>query len=246
MNQVYLYDGSFVSLCHLIYYLLQHHITPFSIKDCNYSCNLLEEEIYLSVPEDSLLFSKIIQGIGRFAFQVMYRVFLSNEEQKELLLYYFLRNGVKYRSKIVYQRNLNCVCKCLKINQYVAHELHKMKGFLRFRELENQVLYAEMEPTNHILFDLSLHFQKRLKQEFWIIKDVKRKLFSIYDKKRFYILQENEFVFPILESESEQKMRELWKTFYQTIAIQERTNERCRKNFMPKKYWKYITEVQEL
>ena len=101
-----------------------------------------------------------------------------------------------------------------------------------------------MEPTNHILFDLSLHFQKRLKQEFWIIKDVKRKLFSIYDKKRFYILQENEFVFPILESESEQKMRELWKTFYQTIAIQERTNERCRKNFMPKKYWKYITEVQ--
>ena len=46
-------------------------------------------------------------------------------------------------------------------------------------------------------------------------------------------------------SECEEDVLELWKNFYKTIAIKERTNERCRMNFMPKKYWKYIIEMSD-
>ena len=45
---------------------------------------------------------------------------------------------------------------------------------------------------------------------------------------------------------SEKEIQELWKTFYKTVAIKERKNERCRMNFMPKKYWKYIIELEDL
>ena len=38
----------------------------------------------------------------------------------------------------------------------------------------------------------------------------------------------------------------MWKTFYNTIGIEERKNNRCRMNFMPKKYWKYILEVGDI
>ena len=176
----------------------------------------------------------------------MYYVFLSVEENKELIIYYFFRNAIKYRKNIMYYRNLKCVSEVIKISNYVMHESHKMKGFLRFKELEQSILYAEMEPTNDVLFLISCHFAKRLKNEFWIIKDNKRKIISVYDKKNFYIIREEEFKLTIKrESILEKSIEDLWKTFYKTIGIKERKNDRCRRNFMPKKYWKYITEVKE-
>lgn len=126
------------------------------------------------------------------------------------------------------------------------HECHKMKGFLRFKELENKVLYAEMEPTNDILFLVSCHFSKRLKNEYWIIKDNKRRILSIYDKSNFLIVSEDEFCLSTTKlSNDEKNIQSLWKMFYKTIGIAERKNDRCRRNFMPKKYWKYIIEVME-
>ena len=41
------------------------------------------------------------------------------------------------------------------------------------------------------------------------------------------------------------EIEDLWKSFYNTIGIKERKNDRCRMNFMPKKYWKYILEVSD-
>ena len=50
-----------------------------------------------------------------------------------------------------------------------------------------------MEPTNDILFLVSCHFAKRLKNEFWVIKDNKRKIISMYDKHQFIIVREEEY-----------------------------------------------------
>ena len=142
---------------------------------------------------------------------------------------------------------MKCVNEALRISQYVSHECHKYKGFLRFTELENKVLFAEIEPVNDILFILSNHFVKRLKNEYWIIKDVKRGIFSIYNKKSFIIVSEDEFQIATNKiSLDEAKMVDLWKTFYNTIGIKERKNDRCRQNFMPKRYWKHITEMRDL
>ena len=103
-----------------------------------------------------------------------------------------------------------------------------------------------MEPTNNVLFLVSSHFQKRLKNEYWMIKDTKRRIISIYDKKNFYIVAEEELKSRITkESKDEKKIEELWKLFYKTIGITERKNDRCRMNFMPKKYWKFMTEMRD-
>lgn len=246
MNLVYLYDGSFLNLLTLIAYLFKHQISPYNIKTEQYKPNLLEEIINLNVSNEEQIIPKLIEGLGYYNFRLLYYVFLSEEEHKELIMYYYLKNGLKYRNKIGYQRNLKCVRKVLKVGQYVFHEIHKMKGFLRFKELENRILYAEMEPENNIIFDLSIHFQKRLNQEYWIIKDVRRKMYSCYNKKSFILIPEENFhLYTKNQSSEEQEFESLWKTFYQTIGIKERKNERCRMNFMPKKYWKYITEVRD-
>ena len=57
---------------------------------------------------------------------------------------------------------------------------------MNIKELKNKCLYAEIEPVNNILFLISNHFKNRLKNEYWIIKDNKHNLISIYDKKYNY------------------------------------------------------------
>ncbi|MDE5539720.1 MAG: TIGR03915 family putative DNA repair protein, partial [Bacilli bacterium] len=151
-----------------------------------------------------------------------------------------------YKNKIFYMHKISWVNNALKISKYVSRENHKLKGFLRFKELKSGALYAEISPTNNILPILVKHFRARLKNEYWLIKDTKRNILAIYDKKEVYLVDGEYFNFIIDDySEYEENIQDMWKSFYKTIGIESRKNDRCRRNFMPKKYWKYIIEMSE-
>lgn len=238
---IYLYEDSFNSLLNLINYLLKNKIKPSNIKNEYYVPNLLEKTYYIKLDYDNDLEDRIINKIGNYAFMTICHVYLSSDKNKEMLIYDFLLNSLKYKDKIMFMRNIDSVSKCLKISRYVTTEAHRLKGFVRFRELDNNVLYAEVEPENNVLLMLSNHFKNRLKNEYWIIKDKKRNIISVYNKNKFYIVSTDDFDIKVdIESDYYEDM---WKAFYKTIGIKERKNDRCRMNFMPKKYWKYMLEV---
>jgi len=245
-NYIFLYNIEFIDLLNLIKLLVIKRIIPSNIKPSNYQANLFEETFKLEYEKDENIINEIINASSKEIFNTIYKIFLSNKDNKEIIIFYFLLQSFKYKNKIFYMRNLKGVNEALKIAKYVEHETHKFKGFLRFKELKGNILYAEIEPDNNILFFISKHFQNRLKNEFWIIEDKKRKLLSIYDKNKFYLTSSEIFTLINKElSECEEDIEELWKSFYKTIAIKERTNSRCRMNFMPKKYWKYIIEMSD-
>lgn len=245
-DYIYLYNNSFISFLNLMKELIKNKIIPLNIKNLDYQKTLIDETIYLNIDDNEDIINEIIGKVGINIFNTIYYIFISNNENKEIIIFHFFIHSLKYKNKIFYMRNIKSVNEALKISKYVSHENHKFKGFLRFKELENNVLYAEFTPENNILFLLSKHFQERLKNEYWIIKDVKRKIISVYDKKEFIILNENEFILHTSKlSDEEESIEEMWKCFYKTIGIKERKNDRCRMNFMPKKYWKYITEVRD-
>lgn len=246
INYIYLYDNDFISLLNLIKLLIKDRTIPKNIKPTNYNPNLFEETFKKEIPNNHAIIKEIIDATNLSIFNTIYKVFLSNNENKEILIYYFLLYSFKYKNKIFYMSHLKCVQETLKISKYVSHEIHKFKGFLRFKELKGNILYAEIEPTNDILFFLSKHFKERLKNEFWIIEDKKRNIISVYDKNNFYLTSSANFKILKKElSEVEEDIEDLWKSFYKTIAITERINPRCRMNFMPKKYWKYIIEMSD-
>lgn len=245
-NSVYLYDYSFLSLLNLIKKLVQINVIPYDIKNKDYQANLFEDKIYLKIDEDEKVIKDIINKLGTNIFNTIYKIYLSNDKYKEITIYYFFVYSLKYKNKVFYMRNLKSINKALKISKYVGNEIHKFKGFLRFKELENKVLYATMAPENNIILFLAKHFKNRLKNEYWIIHDVKRKILSIYDKKNYYFINADDFKLSTNNlSKDEEDIQNLWKMFYKTISIKERKNDRCRINFMPKKYWKYIIEVSD-
>ena len=157
-----------------------------------------------------------------------------------------IKNYFKYGTKIFYLRNLNCVNKIENLSHYVRRETHKMKGFLRFKVMKNNLLCASMAPENNIILPVSLHFSKRFKQEHFFIIDEKRKLYAFYDTKRITILNEDNIKYlDLIPSLEETDFEDLWKTFFDTIGIKERENKRCQTNNMPKKYWQYMVEMED-
>jgi len=246
MDMVYLYQNTFPDLLLLIHYLIKNHLKPSSIKDeDNYVLNLFDEVIRPSFDEDKNILKLWELQVGRNILKIVYYVYLSTEKEKELIIYYFLLNSIKYGDSVVFRRNLKCVNEALRISKYVSRENHKMKGFLRFKEMKNHFFYAEIHPTNDILTILAPHFKNRLKNEYWVIKDNLRNKYCFYDTKNIMFLNEEDIVHLHLDlSKEEEYLEDLWKTFFKTIAIKDRENKKCQRNFMPKKYWKNIIEME--
>ncbi len=243
MNNIYIYNDTFNSLLSLIYELSINKIKPYNIKNTSYNKSLFDNLIYLNIDYDDIYIKFINKS--NILFNYLYILYLSNDINKEIIMYYFYINYLKYGNKVFYLRNFKCVSETLRINKYVRGECHKFKGFTRFKELHNGVLYANINPTNNILDLLSNHFKTRLKNEYWIIKDVSRHILSIYNKKDYIIIDESNLKVDLRVSSNEEMYQDLWKNFYNTIGIKSRHNDRCRMNFMPKKYWKYILEMSD-
>jgi len=127
-------------------------------------------------------------------------------------------------------------------------------------------LYAKIEPDNDVLEFLAPHFSDRFKSEPIIIHDLGREKALFAFERRWEIaafatdavaptgsgmervLCENGdgSVAPLLENTGpETDYRALWKQYFDAMATRERKNPRCQRNFMPTRYWKHLTEMND-
>ena len=242
MNKVYIYDGKFNSLLLLVSYLIKFKKVPLDIKSENeYEPNLIDEPVYVNIKFTSNSLKKILPSN---IYLRIYYVYLSNNKNKEIIIYNFIKNYLIYKENIIYRRNIDSVNDLINISRYVGSEAHKLKGFLRYKKMKD-FFYAEIEPTNNIINILANHFKKRLSGEYWIIKETKRETYSLYDKEKITYLNKEDILKLNLElSDDEMMYEKLWKEFFKTISIKERQNLKCQMNFMPKKYWKNIIEME--
>lgn len=243
--KIYIYEGTFSSLISLISYLIKLKQIPYDIKsEKDYILNLLDKPVYLKLKQKELI-DLLKKNVPSHFFNTLYYVYLSNENNKEMLIYNFIKTALVYKEQTKNYLNIECVNKVYKIANYVSRENHRMKGFLRFKKMKN-FYYGEIEPTNNIIYILVNHFKKRLSNEYWIIKDKKRKIYALYDKKKVLFLNEKDIVNLNLDKETnEDFIEDLWKSFFKTISIELRENKKCQMNFMPKKYWNNIIEMED-
>ncbi len=122
-------------------------------------------------------------------------------------------------------------------------EVGQLREFLRFKELENGVYIAEMTPENDVTELLMPHFADRLGDMAFILHDRGRKKAGVYDTHGWVLASSAQMRMPAI-SAREVGYQAMWKMFYETIAIKERENPRLRRQFMPKKYWRDLTEMQ--
>ncbi len=118
-------------------------------------------------------------------------------------------------------------------------ELHKYKGFTRFYEIDENLLFAKVAPQNNIIIFLAEYFKKRLRENF-VIYDTKRKIAAFRNCSDICLKKVGEIKIQIGQKEKE--INTLWRRFFQEIAVKERKNYRLQRSFVPLRYRKHILE----
>ena len=126
----------------------------------------------------------------------------------------------------------------------VMNERHRMLQFLRFEHLENGVWFARCNPAASVIPLLMDWFSGRFNTQPFIIFDEAHNIAGVYEGRDWYLVQTENVDLPDRASE-ERLMQQAWKRFYDTVAIEARYNPELRRQFMPKRFWKNITEMQE-
>ena len=122
-------------------------------------------------------------------------------------------------------------------------EAHLFKGFVRFSDYGG-VLVSQITPRNRVLPLLRPHFCQRMPEAAFLIHDKTHREGLFYADRKWKIrpVEHLELDTP---DEAELECRALWRKFYNTIAIEERYNPKCRMTHMPKRFWGDMTEFQE-
>jgi probable DNA metabolism protein len=248
VNNTYLYDGTIEGLFNIINSSLNLKIIPQNIiAEDKYIDNLIEVPVFIvSSHEKFSIISNLIKNISTYSLYNIYTAFLSDNENKENIILKYALSVLKYGSKFDYMKNNDNLIAINNISKKVVRESHKLKGFLRFKEIKSNILYAEIEPENNVIEVLAKHFKERLKNEVWIIKDKKRNLVTLYNKKEYIILKSNGEIDKLINNTEEELYQKLWKNYFNDISIKERKNLKVQMNFMPKKYWKNLIEMEDI
>ncbi|MGL4483528.1 MAG: TIGR03915 family putative DNA repair protein [Anaerovoracaceae bacterium] len=254
----YLYDGSFEGLLTCIHehYYREKAWGIYDKKD--YQGSILNQpiEIATSKEKSMIVYNAIKNKISLTDLRRIYKVFSAEISPLEIakasknsvklnaetLILEYVVLGFQYGYKVALLHGEPAVFAMQQIENKVNFETHRMKGLIRFNILAHDVMYGKIEPDHDIIEFLHFHFCQRFGKQAFVIHDTKREKALISQNGSWYI---SDFkVTDVPESTKDEiHYQNLWIEYFENIAIKERTNPRCQKNFMPTRYWKNLTEM---
>lgn len=248
----YLYDGTFEGFLTCIYSHYYCEKASGIYRKENYQSSMLNGCRFVETEESKAVrvYEAIRRKISKEDLRRIYRVFLSSEEEKENMLLAYIVLGFQEGSGVSLLHSNPVVFAVQKCEYKVSIETHRIKGLARFSALRKpgagetgqEILYCCFEPDHDILELIADHFADRLKNDPFIIHDKKRNKAVFAQRGDWYVSGFTEGDLPAL-GVGEKEYRDLWKKYFETIAIRERTNPSCQKRFMPARYWKNLTEL---
>lgn len=211
--------------------------------------SLFDEYIRVDYCEDE--YRKVVRSIKRKisyqAYESVYYACLSSEQDALDCVYRFLIKGFAYGERALQMRNDSDVDRINTICRRVINEARYFREFARFNSLSGQVYVCHIEPKNDVVYDVAQHFSDRMPSENWIIIDDNRSKAVVHpiDADMYIRNLSNKEMESLIKTESvNDEYTDMWKTFFEAIAIQQRNNPECQRNLMPIWMRKHVTEFQ--
>lgn len=242
----YIYDGSFDGLLTAIYEAYYRREQPDRItSEADIQQSFMINKVYIQTDTEKArkVYNSIQSKISAQALENVFYAFLSEDDDSSTAIYQYLRLGWKIGKDIDSHLSNDAVLKVHSICRKVRRENHAMLGLIRFRRLENDIYYSQIEPEYNIIGLAAPHFASRLSNENWVIHDLKRGIAAMYNKNE-WIIKDVDTVDELKFEEDEEMYQQLWKEYFKSIAIKNRINPKLQKRNMPMRYWKHLIEKQ--
>ncbi len=244
----YTYDGTFDGFLTCVYEGYYNKLKPEDIvAQKRFEPDLLTEEIYIPTDyeKSSKVFLAVKTKISAEALQKVFHVHLSEVKGSEMLLLNYLKLAFKIGKDIDLHLHIDTVRETLALERKVTWEAVRMLGFIRFEAIAENMYYSQIEPDHNIISLTADHFAERLSNQNWIIHDIRRETACIYNRERWMIVAlTREDGKKLLARNNFYLYENLWKDYFETIAIQERKNIKAQKGHMPSRYWNNLTEFK--
>ena len=173
-EHVYVYDGTFEGMLCCVYESFLRKEIPIAIESENeniFGRTCFEiKRIETDLNKYERVKKSIREKMSLRAEELIEHVFLSDLNEKELHILYFMRLGYKYGERVLdmnYQEDVELM---LYAENKLLREAHNMSGLIKFIK-EGNLLTAKISPKNNILPILSSHLCRKLKGKDFVVFD---------------------------------------------------------------------------
>ncbi len=243
---IYEYDGSFFGYLSAVFDAWHDGLKETEDIRCGGSGDLFGTAVF--VPSDGRKAKRILDGLksqcGGRTCHFLYYAFLAEQPQREMKLLSYLRRAFYLKEKFLHHLSEPLIWDVRQWARKTGNERHRLLGLARFRELDGGMLYCPIAPSCCVVPVMAPHFLRRFSGEEWVIHDVNRHFGVYYDRRGLSIVEISKSLAGPCLSEQERHLSSLWKRYYDAAAIEERRNEPLRRQFMPKKYWGFLIEME--
>ena len=241
MEVCYCYDGSLDGFLTCVFDAYLYKEPPLAFRTVEEPPTLWEERVVSTVPEKA---RRVLRSLGEKiaprAQVLVRRGFWTGVPERELMLFRFIRFGLAHGPRALQALADPNVAPLLQAVQHLEREAHLYTGFVRFSQ-QDGILVGEIEPKNRVLPLLRAHFCGRLNTECFVLHDRTHQEALFYRPGRWAILPVTDFKIGVPGPE-ELRFRALWRTFYDTIAIEGRINPKLQRTHLPIHFRRMMTE----
>ena len=253
---IFTYDKTFDGLLSCVFFAYEQKKFPDFILSESDQKPLFVDEQYriITEKEKSLRVWKALEKkLSKIAQNMMLSVWLSELPETEMLLFRYIRKNIDHPEGVEMNFGDDDVLRIKEIAQKVAKEAEQLRQFVRFQETADGIYFAPVSPRYDVLSLIVSHFQSRYAGQPWIIYDTNRNTGLYYDTRsvvevsfsqkdlsnlRLGVLDEEKL------SSDETFFQQMWKEYFKSTTIKERINLKLQRQRMPRRYWRYLTEMQ--
>lgn len=242
---IIIYRDGIDGLFGAVFEIYSRKLSPSAIYDNNtdVQMTLTDSVIHLNTdPEKSRRVRDGISKISPTALEHVMHAYLHNAHDRSTIIYRYLRLLFEYKRAALDMLHHPDVIALNDLYHQVKHEMHRFRGFLRFRELASGVMYAPVNPDHDILEPLFHSIKSRYGNMAFCLHDPSRSKMLAYDTKSYRVLTDVQIP-EIMFSEEERTMQSVWGQYYRSVNIDERTSHRRQRQFLPMKYRRFLTEL---
>ncbi|MXV37809.1 DUF4130 domain-containing protein [Flavobacteriaceae bacterium Ap0902] len=250
-----IYDGTFEGFLSAVFDAYDLKLKDVQIKkEQDDLPDLFAQKIHVTPEEEKSerVKHKLIDLLGNSGFKNLWKVTLSELPSVEEVLWGVIRYAIKQNKNILKDYGNLYVIQLYDILKKLSRERHRMTAFVRFKQASDGNYYASIEPDFDVLPLISTHFKNRYADQKWFIYDSRRNYAIYYDLNTVTPLeiqgtltnnnQNTPAVLSIEWDETEKEFQKLWQNYFSSTNIPSRKNTKLHLQYVPKRYWKYLTE----
>lgn len=195
--------------------------------------------------------AKRISRIGRNSILL---AFLSEEKDVPTLLFRFMRKIFDAPPSATLEGDFSDpeIMAVDQIARKVYCDYHLFLGFARFQKTAEGLYFSALAPKYNVLPLMLPHFRDRFAGQRWILYDARRHFGFLHDNGiiRDITLEGTALINGMLPgellAEDEARFQDLWRQYFKSAAITERTNPKLQARCLPRRYWPYMTEMRHM